>query len=78
LQYFDAFGALLGSDAIARASADPAAVSLTHRFIHHENSGKECWKKNNLARNAELGVTIQNTTTYYFDGYRPRCGRAGL
>jgi hypothetical protein len=38
-------------------------ISLTHRFIHTAvTAAEECWKKNHLARNSELGVMIQNCT----------------
>jgi hypothetical protein len=58
--------------------ARPRHALLTHRFIHTAKSSvKECWKKNHLARNAELGVTSQNTTIHYFDDLGPRRGHSG-
>jgi hypothetical protein len=35
---------------------------------------EECWKKNHLERNAELGMMIQNTTKRFFAGARHRFG----
>jgi hypothetical protein len=43
-------------------------------YPHHQKPVDECLKKNNLARNAELGVTIPNTTRNYLRT-RPRSGR---
>ena len=55
----------------------PRHASLIHRFIHHRKTRwQECWKKNDLARNAEPGVMIQNTTTCYLR--RMRADRCGL
>ena len=53
-------------------------ASLTHRFIHTQGvASEECWKKNHLERNAEVGVMIQNTTKSFPDGVRLRFGTPG-
>jgi hypothetical protein len=53
-------------------------VSLTHRFIHTPVAVlREFWKMNHLARNSELDVMIQNTTTCISSHVRDRWRRAG-
>ncbi len=48
-----------------------ADAQLTHRFIHIASAARnECWKKNNLERNAEMAVMIQNTTRCFRSGVR--------
>jgi|SRR5450631_3803168 hypothetical protein len=49
------------------------SISLTHRFIHTVAiASEECWKKNHLARNSELGVMIRDATESVFDTTRNR------
>jgi hypothetical protein len=38
---------------------------------------EECWKKNHLERNAEVGVMIQKATKSFADRVRLRFGAAG-
>ena len=49
----------------------------TDLSTRHRAASEECWKKNNLERNAEVGLMIENTTKCFFDHARHRFGIPG-
>jgi hypothetical protein len=54
-----------------------ARFTYAQIYPHRKKPPEEYWKKNSLARNAEPGAMIQNTTTCFFDGPHDRRGLAG-